>query len=83
MKRTNIATLLIGTLLMFSPNTADAQFNKIMKSVGKVIGVDKETNSKVKDRVIHKVRIKMVSKDSRTNSNKVHKEMLHSLMNIL
>lgn len=46
MKRTNIATLLIGTLLMFSPNTADAQFNKILKSVGKVIGVDKETNSK-------------------------------------
>ena len=34
---------------------------------------DKETNSKVKDRVIHKARIKMVSKDSRTNSNKVHK----------
>lgn len=31
---------------MFSPNTADAQFNKILKSVGKVIGVDKETNSK-------------------------------------
>ena len=45
MKRTNIATLLIGTLLMFSPNTADAQFNKILKSVGKVIGMDNETNS--------------------------------------
>ena len=44
---------------------------------------DKETSSKVKDKVIHKARIKMDNKDSRTNSNKVHKEMLHSLMNIL
>lgn len=31
---------------MFSPSPANAQFNKILKSVGKVIGVDKETNSK-------------------------------------
>ena len=44
---------------------------------------DKETSSKVKDKVIHKTRIKMVNKDSRTNSNKVHKEILHSLTNIL
>ena len=44
---------------------------------------DKETSSKVKDKVIHKTRIKMVNKDSRTNNNKVHKEMLHSLTNIL
>ena len=43
---------------------------------------DKETSSKVKDKVIHKTRIKMVNKDSRTNSNKVHKEILHSLTNI-
>ena len=44
---------------------------------------DKETSSKVKDKVIHKTRIKRVNKDSRTNSNKVHKEILHSLTNIL
>lgn len=49
MKRTNIATLLIGTLIMFSPSPANAQFNKILKSVGKAIGMDNETNSKNTD----------------------------------
>lgn len=34
---------------MFSPSPANAQFNKILKSVGKAIGMDNETNSKNTD----------------------------------
>lgn len=34
---------------MFSPSPANAQFNKILKSVGKTIGMDNETNSKNTD----------------------------------
>lgn len=34
---------------MFSPSPANAQFNKILKSVGKVMGMDNETNSKNTD----------------------------------
>ena len=61
----------------------DSLVIRIVKVVAHKDSRDKETSSKVKDKVIHKARIKMANKDSRTNSNKVHKEMLHSLMNIL
>jgi len=73
----------VHSLKVSKVDSRDSLVIRMVKAVVHKDSRDKETNSKVKDRVIHKARIKMVSKDSRTNSNKVHKEMLHSLMNIL
>ena len=73
----------VHSLKVSKVDNRDSLVIRMAKAVVHKDSRDKETSSKVKDKVIHKTRIKMVNKDSRTNSNKVHKEILHSLTNIL
>ena len=73
----------VHSLKVSKVDNRDSLVIRMVKVVVHKDSMDKETNSKAKDKVIHKARIKTVSKDSRTNSNKVHKEMFHNLMNIL
>ena len=73
----------VHSLKVSKVDSRDSLVIRMVKVVVHKDSRDKETSSKVKDKVIHKARIKMVSKVSKTNSNKVHKEMLHSLTNIL
>ena len=73
----------VHSLKVSKVDSRDSLVIRIVKVVVHKDSRDKETNSKVKDRVIHKARIKTVSKDSRTNSNKVHKVILLNLMSIL
>ena len=72
----------VHSLKVSKVGNKDSLVIRMVKVEGHKDNRDREINNRAKVKVIHKARIKTDSKVSRTN-NKVHKETLHNLMNIL
>ena len=72
----------VHSLKVSKVGNKDSLAIRMVKVEGHKDNRDREINNRAKVKVIHKARIKTDSKVSRTN-NKVHKETLHNLMNIL
>ena len=74
------------TSLVINRMVEDLKDLKVISKTDKVVHSLKVSKVDSRDSLVIRM-VKAVvhkdSKDSRTNSNKVHKEMLHSLMNIL